>query len=627
MNTFLQFLDRISAQILDPLKRFPLATFSAFIFLLITSIKLSFNGHPPALNEYDNVMEKIAVLSFFGFFFLLALKLISRNFILPMIGVVLLIAIYFYLPEYLRDYISNEEGKIIYPMILGGLFSLMIVAPFITYRASNREFFEWLKQFFYAILLAILGAVVLFLSFQGVMQVVSGLFGLDYTFRQQYVQYSSLFSFAFFAPFLFLALLPKEPRGLAIQAYNKIGEISFKYILSGLFITYFIIIYAYLFKMIFLLEYPNGIVSINIIAFSALAIMTYLFWTPLWNEKNSKYKKVIWIAILLQLILLAIALYLRVDAYGWTFSRLLFASVGLWLFGLSLYALIKKEVSFRGIFLALPLIIIVNLLFSSTISQHSQQKKLSQLLSTDISLSDDTNLSLRYNISNTISYLHDNYGTDALFPLMPQIVNEYNQQEDEVVDNCAIPKNNTFPSFATDKLGFKYVDKWEWKQEVNRVVYKGKDVMAMKRFIFPVDLITEGMEVANYDWIVNFIYHKSETFAMPLVCEPNTPYSKTKLYTVTTKNQKIVIEKEKKVLSEINIENFIKEIIKLGKDNNHTNVDDYYNNTFTEDEFTHIYENDVLSIKLIFNSIGFSSKDDLINYRGLILIREKNIEK
>ncbi len=331
--------------------------------------------------------------------------------------------------------------------------------------------FEWLKHLLYTTLLTAIMSIVLFLIVNIIIEILSGLFEIGENYK--YHEYVSFFSFAFFAPYLFLSLLTKEPRDLAIKSYNKIETFFFKYFLTGLFIAYFIIIYTYLGKMIILSEYPKGLVSVNIIAFSALALMTYLFWTPLWNEKNSKYKKVIWIAILLQLILLAVALYLRVNAYGWTFGRLLLASLEVWLFALSLYALFKKEISFRGIFLALPIIIILNLLFASGISKSSQQEKLGRLLGSVESFSNESNISLRYNISSTIEYLYVHYGTEALFPIMPEVVNEFNNQED-VLNNCAISNSKNFPMFATEKLGFKYINKWEWREQVNYPTLKGE---------------------------------------------------------------------------------------------------------------------------------------------------------
>ena len=617
MNTFLQLLDQGSSKILEPLKRFPLATFFAFVFILMVSIKMSFQFDHSSVNIYDNVMEKIAFIAFFGFFLLLALRLMTKNIFVSLLGVLILVGFYFYLPESLKEHIFRGQKDVTYSLVLVGLLSFIIVAPFIRHRATNREFFEWLKHFLYTILITAIISIVFFSILNIVIEILSGLFEISVDY--QYRKYISFFSFVFLAPYLFLSLLTKEPRVLPVKAYNRVEEIFFKYILTGLFIVYFIIIYVYLGKMILLLEYPKGMVSVNIIAFSALALMTYFFWIPLWNEKNSKYKKVIWIAILLQVILLAVALYLRVDAYGWTFGRLVLASLGLWLFALSLYALFKKEISFRGVFLALPVIIILNLLFASNISKGSQQEKLRHLLGSAESFSDESNISLRYNISNTIEYLYGHHGTDALFPLMPEIVSEYESQDDEKLDNCAVTSDKSFPHFTTDKLGFAYISKWQWQDHIHS--NKNAERYERKRFHSLGNPVAEGLDLSQYDWIVRFHYRKAGGFSAVLVCEPSNKSNIKQRYSIKTKANEIVIEEEKEVLASINIEDFIKEVIKLASNNK--SMHNPFNNDFTQEEFTHLYENDKLKVKLIFDSFGFTLKDELVDYGGLVMIGKK----
>ena len=619
MNNFLKLLDQGSAKILAPLKRFPLASFSLAVFLLMTSIKMGFKLNHLSLHSYDAIMEKIAFIAFFGFFLLLGLRLMARNIFVPFLGLLGLIGFYFYLPENLKDFISHQQGDVIYSMVLGGVVSFIIVAPFLRYKGSNREFFEWLKAFVYAIFLSAIITIFLFFILKISSEIIMGLFEFDNGWESGHknIKYISFFSFAFLAPYLFLSFLPKEPIALTVQPYNKVENIFFKYILTGLFIAYFIIIYVYLGKTIMLSEYPKGMVSVNILAFSALGLMLYLFWTPLWNEKNAKYKKLIWIAILLQVILLAVALYLRVDAYGWTFGRLFLASLGIWLFALSLYALIKKEVSFRGIFLALPLIIVINLLFNSNISKHSQQAKLAHLLGSVETLSEDTNLSLRYNISSTIDYLYEHHGTDALFPLLPNVVSEFEQQEPEVVNNCTIPKNNYFPSFATEQLGFKYIDKWTWERDTH-VYNKPRE----KMFHAMGNPLYGGLDLKEYDWIAHFNYReKLKGFGASLVCEPTTQSNIVPKYRVITKSKKIIIEKDKKILASMDIQEFIDKIIALSKKNK--NIDAYYNNDFTQEDFTYVYEDESIKVQLIFNSLGFTLENKLINYAGMIMIGKK----
>ena len=616
MNNLLQLLDRGATQILEPIKRFPIASFSIFVFILMTSIKIYSQLPHLSLGSYNEVMKEISMVAFFGFFFLVGLRLMAKNIFVSLLGVVILVGLFFYIPD--RFKVLALRDITIFFILSIGLISFIVVAPFITHRASNRVFFEWIKHLLYTTLLVAVISVLLYLALSGAIGILSGLFEIDN--RHIYHEYASLFSFALFAPLLFLALLSKEPRALEIRSYNKIETLFFKYFLSGLFIAYFVIIYTYLGKMIMLSEYPKGLVSVNIIAFSTLALMTYLFWTPLWSEKNSKYKKVIWIATILQLVLLAFALYLRVDAYGWTFNRLLLASLGIWFLLLSLYGLFKKEVSFRAIFLSLPLVLLLNLLFSSNISRSSQQEKLGTLLGSVESLSDESNISLRYNISNTIEYLYLHYGTDALFPLMPEVVSEFNNQEDDV-KNCAISSHKDFPMFATEKLGFKYISKWEWREKIYYEENALRDQIGRSLHLNENPL-TEGIELSKYDWEMRFDYqNRSKSFLKNLACEPKNSSNKKQPYTLKTDNKEIIIKEEKELLASINIDEFVQGVLNLDKNN--TTTYQPFNNNFTREDFTYKYENERVKVKFIFDSFVFSFKDELLSYSGLVLIGKR----
>ncbi len=89
-----------------------------------------------------------------------------------------------------------------------------------------------------------------------------------------------------------------------------------KYILSPLTIVYFLIIFTYSLKILISGEWPNGILAKISLIFSFVAILTYLFWTPLIKGRDWRFKSIIWGAILFQSIMLALAIYIRVSEYG-----------------------------------------------------------------------------------------------------------------------------------------------------------------------------------------------------------------------------------------------------------------------------------------------------------------------
>ena len=622
MNSLLKILDFIAIKLLEPVKRFPLALFSAFIFTFIMMLDISNRGGL----ESKEIVDKITFVSALAFFFFISLRLMKKGWVLSFIGLIMVLGYYFYLPASLNEYMAKAEGQVVAPLMFISLIFLMIVSPFLTDKVSNEQFFEWLKQLIYQLLLSAGLGLLIFIVLNSGMGIIKNLF--DVSIRHYYSEMIGLFSFIFVAVFFFLSQLPKEPNALKIKVYNRIEIFFVKYILSSLFILYFLIIYIYTGKMIFLAEYPTGVISWNIIAFSVLAILTYLFWTPLWNEKNEKYKKVIWIAIILQTILLAVALYLRVEPYGWTLSRVILSSLGIWLFVLSLYALIQKKISYQVMFISIPLLVLFNLLFASTISKISQQDRLGILLANNNALSEDSNISLRYNISSKIEYLYGHYGTDSLFPLLPEIVTEYkNQKNNTLADDCSIPLIMSFPAYATDKLGFKYIDKWSWGNHRRSIEMTEIEESRSKRYHPMDDSYQSNLEVKGYDYLINFNFFRKENgFAKSAICLPvaDDIVVKPNEIVITTDAKQLKIEDKKEQVATIDLREFIESILQKEQNNKALRHSPYYRNDFTVKEFTYLYENNRVRVKLIFRSFSFSMKDEVRDYNGILLIGRKN---
>ena len=618
MSLLLKMVDDVSVKVLAPLKRFPFASLSSFIFTLLMIIKMVYEGEELEIQE---IVDKIIFVSLLAFFFFISLQLFKKGWISSIVGLILVVGYYFYLPPIIGAYIDGAEGKIISTLMFILFFFFIIVSPFLDHKSSNRAFFEWFKHIVYILFLSVMFALLLFTILNVGWDIVRELFNLKRYYW--YVSLMGLFSFSFVGVFFFLSQIVKEPTQIEIKEYTSIAHFFVKYILTALFILYFIIIYAYTGKMIVLSEYPNGVISLNIIAFSIVAILTYIFWTPFWNEKNEKYKKVIWIAILLQTLLLAVALYLRVEPYGWTFGRVIIASLGLWLFILSLYALVKKKISYQVMFISIPLLLIFNLLFASNISKISQQNRLGELLANYGSLSNDSNLSVGYNISSKIDYLYTHYGTDALFPLIPTIVTEYENRNSMSKKDCsAIGMEENFSIYATEKLGFKYVTQWDWIEfKNNRSSLENK-----RRFkYYYTDVSYEyGLEVKGYDTFMEFRFYKEyNDFETSELCPSSLSdnLSKKSNLLVTTKPQTLSVKYKNEKVVEINLSRFFGKILNKKRFNKEKNGASYTQDNFSQDEFTYRYKNNTVRIKLIFKSVRLSIKNEVVSYDGVLLFQ------
>jgi len=146
---------------------------------------------------------------------------------------------------------------------------------------------------------------------------------------------------------LFLAQIPRYILLLQVRTYTKAEEIFAKYILTSLTVGYFLILFAYSLKILVTMQWPTGIVAWISVIFSIIAITTYLFWTPLWERENIKFKKAIWSAILFQTVMLGISIFIRIEEYGITESRYFIALFGAWLVLMSLYFIFRSEASYK----------------------------------------------------------------------------------------------------------------------------------------------------------------------------------------------------------------------------------------------------------------------------------------
>ena len=632
MNSKLQTIDSTIGKLLATLKRFPLAMISAYLFAIILIVLATFNHQEKELLEHYHILNKISLIASIGFFLFTTLRLISRNFLLILLGFVLLVSYYIYLPDNIRN--LHKLGME-YPVILFSLLSLMISAPYLTHSTSNIKFWNWAKHIILSLLLSVFFGLILFLGMSGGLSISEKLFELEKTYY--YTEQIGLFTIGIFGTYFFLSQLPKYPRLFPMKAYNNVENIFTKFILTPLFALYFIILYTYTAKIIFLGEWPKGVVSMSILLFSALSILTYLFWTPLWSKKNEKYKNFFWFAILFQTFVLGIALYLRVEPYGWTSNRYMIAVLGIWLFVISLYFIVNKKASYRAIFISLPIVLMLTLfspISASNVAKQSQQEKLKKLVIMEENLSEESNLSLRYNISSSISYLYKEHGIDSLLPIIPEIVTSYQNREQNLSNNCA-PANiyGNFPNYATKALGFEYIERWKWEQHtqiINDSRFENKEMT--KRFQpFINSYQNNQTEVKGYDWLLYFDYFNIDT--VPNYCPP--PYEKPSVpkqqYTLKTHADSIVIKEKNRVLATINIEKFIHKIITTTpkKDKTDTPQPSYYQPRYNNstilpiEDFTYHFTNQHIRVKIIFNSIEVSKKDKIILYGGKILINKK----
>ena len=167
-------------------------------------------------------------------------------------------------------------------------------------------------------------------------------------------------------------------------------RILVQYILVPLVVLYLSILYIYLAKILFTFDLPKGNVSVWILVFCTLGILTILLAEPFRNVESNwvgKLTKIFYWLMLPLLVMLWIAICTRVLAYGLTESRALVLYLAIWLTFISLYNGFYK----RRSLLAFPIsLFIITFLYqwggplsAHSISFKSQSRRTEEIMNRD----------------------------------------------------------------------------------------------------------------------------------------------------------------------------------------------------------------------------------------------------
>jgi hypothetical protein len=479
MEVDLKTLDRVSKNILETLKRFPLATLSTFIITLIIISIMELNYLKLPTDTYNVlVAKKIAFVASLGIFLFPALRLLFPNIIMSILGIVILSWYYRLLPLDINNTIIINRHLI----LMFAIFLMLFWTPFITIKISNKNIWEWTQHLILSFVSSLFFATLLYFGVALGLYLIEKLFHIDIP-SIRYDQLAVII-YIIYGANLFLAQIPKYIILLQARVYTTAEEIFTKYILSNLTIGYFLIIFTYSISVIASMNLPNRNLTLVSIIFTLLAITTYLFWTPLFKKENNKFKTAIWLAILFQTIILGVEIYYRVEKYGFTENRYFLLLYTIWLFLMSLYFLFIKNASYKWLFVTATLLLIGSQFgkYSAiNFSKEYQLKRLERLLKNR-----DQNISIdaKKKIYSTIEYLYQRDKLNSLAKAIPNITKEYQDL------NETLKKRIDFPKFAIEKLGFKYID--------------NKNIYITFRPIF----LKKILNIKEYSWLVEFNYNR-----------------------------------------------------------------------------------------------------------------------
>lgn len=369
-------------------------------------------------------------------------------------------------------------------------FILLCVAPFICRSSNNESLWEYNRRFWFGVALAFIASIVFWAGFSGVLASIGYLFDV----KIEGEIYVTLWCFAaiVFAPLYALSNVPTvfdyEYRDCDLRT-----SLTFlvKWILLPLVFAYFLILYAYFIKILILWEIPKGEMSWIILGFSGAGLVTYLMAWPYQMQEQRFFKifyKAFFPLLILPALMLCLAVYLRIEQYGFTAQRFYVSLMGAYLIMLSISMSICTH-KLRTIFLIpvfLMLLTSTPLLNAKGISEKSQRAILENTLSeyglfkegiivsvdnADVSYED------RKKISGAYDYLSSSY--------------RYNQRDEKLY---GYKERDKF----FEAVGFEYVSKWDVQQfEKNRKENKFRYHLSNSRK-------ARAIKISGYDYY--FVY-------------------------------------------------------------------------------------------------------------------------
>lgn len=276
--------------------------------------------------------------------------------------------------------------------VLPGFLSLLLVfhlfvavAPYLNDR-SVRNFWEYNKNLFANFVIGACFTLILNAGLSLAILAVDQLFDLNFDskiYPRLFFILAGVFNTAYF-----LSNFPKN-YNFDIQdgTFSAIFKNLSKFILIPIVVLYFLILYAYAFKIIGTWSLPRGWVASLVIGFSVAGIFTYLLSYYLPEQDKARhihaYRRWFWWILLPLTVLLFVAIGRRIDDYGITELRFLVAEMGVWLLLNGLYFALSKKDNIKFIPISLMLFALAYAfgpLSARAVSERNQLNRITRVL-------------------------------------------------------------------------------------------------------------------------------------------------------------------------------------------------------------------------------------------------------
>jgi Domain of unknown function (DUF4153) len=347
--------------------------------------------------------------------------------IIQLFGILLLVGYAFTIPTTLPH--EPAVHVIRFALLAAGLVLFLMIAPYLKKGEANG-FWQYNKVLFFRLFVTAVFASVLFAGLAIALAALNNLFGVPVPGKRYFELWIVIAGL--FSPWFFLSGMPEDLDGLdRAEEYPKGLKIFAQYILLSLVIVYWVILYAYLLKILLHWNWPKGWVSSLILGFSATAILALLLMHPIRDRSGNAWiraaDKWLYLVLIPLIVVLFLAVTERIGDYGITESRYAGYALGIWLTAQVLYFLFSRSKSIKftvGSLCLLSFLMSFGPWGLLSVSQRSQVNRLRKLLAKNEILVDGkvhkehgkVSQEDEQEINSIVSYLSRIHGYDAIQP-------------------------------------------------------------------------------------------------------------------------------------------------------------------------------------------------------------------
>jgi hypothetical protein len=261
------------------------------------------------------------------------------------------------------------------------IFLLASLLPSYWYEQGQFWFVTFDRRILFRSILGYIFSMVFYGGLALGLAAIDTLFQLD--INEDWYAYMGFAAMAIVFPGYIMSGLPWDAQGENEKDYTKVTHYIARFLLIPFTAGYLLILYAYFVRQLILAEWPEGWIGPLSIGLSVLAIYTKYITEDLaeieWNGFEKWIRKIIFPALIIVGIAVMLAIFRRVDDYGWTEARWAGMLSGFIIAIASAYYSIRSKADLRhGVWFAFVIIILnwYGPLSGSTIALNDQIDRL-----------------------------------------------------------------------------------------------------------------------------------------------------------------------------------------------------------------------------------------------------------